>query len=120
MLLAGDTLEDSVTYVSEPESLETHLAELGRLRRLKPARIYPNHGNPRVLEASGYDVGLISATETYTRDLLRTAGDPALAGLDLRAFVANALDAGWITYYEPYERVHRSNLEMMARANRSE
>lgn len=116
LLLAGDTLEDTVTYVSEPERLERHIDELERLRRLKATRIYPNHGNPRVLQASGYGEGLILATQSYIRDLLRAPRDPALAGRDLRAFVANSLDAGWITYYEPYERVHQSNLEEVSRA----
>lgn len=115
LLLAGDTLEDTVTYVSEPEWLEKHVDELERLRRLKVTRIYPNHGSPRVLQASGYDEGLILATQRYVRDLLRAARDPALAGQDLRTFVADSLDAGWITYYEPYERVHQSNLAEVSR-----
>lgn len=115
LLLAGDTVEDTVTYVSEPEALETHVEELERLRRLHAARVYPNHGSPRVIAASGYGEGLIRATQRYTRDLLRAARDPALAGLDLRTFCADSLDAGWITYYEPYERVHRNNLAEVAR-----
>jgi len=41
VLLAGDTLEDTVTYVSEPEALATHLGELERLRRLEASRISP-------------------------------------------------------------------------------
>ena len=118
LLLAGDTLEDTVTYVSEPEALETHLGELERLRRLEAARIYPNHGSPLTLETSGYGEGLILATERYLRDLRRTWREPGLAGLDLRSFVADALEAGWITYFEPYERVHRSNLAEVARTTR--
>jgi cyclase len=51
LLLAGDTVEDTVTYVAEPEALETHIDELERLRRLNAARIYPKHGSPRLLEA---------------------------------------------------------------------
>jgi cyclase len=115
LLLAGDTLEDTVTYVSEAERLATHLDELGRLRRLGATRIYPNHGDPDVLAASGYGEGLIEATRRYTRDLLRLPSEPALAALDLRAFVADSLAAGWITYFAPYERVHRSNLDAVLR-----
>jgi len=63
---------------------------------------------------SGYGEGLIRATQRYTRDLLRVADEPALSTLDLRAFVADSLNAGWITYFEPYERVHRSNLHEVA------
>ena len=44
------------------------------------------------------------------RDELRVKDEPALADLDLRSFVSDSLEAGWLTYYEPYERVHRSNL----------
>jgi cyclase len=118
LLLAGDTLEDTVTYVSEPDALEVHLRELERLRRLEATRIYPNHGSPHTLETTGYDEGLIRATESYLRDLLRAPHEPALADLDLRSFVADALEAGWITYFEPYERVHRSNLAEVTRAAR--
>ena len=118
VLLAGDTLEDTVTYVSEPEALETHLGELERLQQLEAARIYPNHGDPRVLKASGYGEGLIRATQRYVGDLLRVPHHPGLAALDLRTFVADSLDAGWITYFEPYERVHQKNLAKVARAAR--
>jgi cyclase len=34
LLLCGDTMEDTVTYVDEPEGFGQHLANLGRLRRL--------------------------------------------------------------------------------------
>ena len=113
-MLAGDTLEDTVTYVSEPEALEVHLSELERLRRLRAAHIYPNHGDPLTIETSGYGEGLIRATDRYLRDLLRTRREPGLADLDLRSFVADSLEAGWITYFEPYERAHRSNLAEVA------
>src|SRR3954451_23502846 len=39
LLLEGDTLEDTVTYVSEPDQLELHLEELDRLRGLARGRI---------------------------------------------------------------------------------
>jgi cyclase len=110
LLLVGDMLEDTVTYVSEPERLETHLGELDRLRRLAAQHIYPDHGNESVIAASGYGDGLMQATQRYIRDLLRVKDEPALADLDLRSFVSDSLEAGWLTYYEPYERVHRSNL----------
>ena len=34
ILLAGDTVEDTVTYVSEPDRLEAHIGELERMRGL--------------------------------------------------------------------------------------
>ena len=42
--------------------------------------------------------------------------EPALAKLDLRAFVAASLAKGRLHYFEPYERVHRSNLAMVCDA----
>jgi cyclase len=111
LLLAADTLEDTVTYVSEPDRLELHIDELERMRGLGAARILPNHGSRERIERGGYAPTLIDATERYIRDLLQTAGTPADSHSDLRAFVAAQLAAGWIEWFEPYERVHRSNLE---------
>ena len=110
LLLVGDMLEDTVTYVSEPERLQVNLGELDRLRLLGAHRIYPDHGSDRTIAATGYTEGLISATQRYIGDLLRVGDEPALARLDLRSFVADSLAAGWLTYFAPYERVHRSNL----------
>jgi glyoxylase-like metal-dependent hydrolase (beta-lactamase superfamily II) len=111
LLLAGDTLEDTVTYVSEPQRLETHLEELARLRGLEFDRILPNHGSPDVIGRGGYEPTLIDATQHYVRDLLRHAREPRPGDDDLQAFVADQLAAGWLVYFAPYERVHRSNLE---------
>jgi glyoxylase-like metal-dependent hydrolase (beta-lactamase superfamily II) len=111
LLFAADTLEDTITYVSEPERLELHLNELERMRRLGAARILPNHGSRERIERGGYAPTLTDATECYIRDLLNTAGTPAEAHSDLQAFVAPQLEAGWIEWFEPYERVHRSNVD---------
>jgi len=111
ILLAGDTLEDTVTYVSEPDGLARHLDELERLRALGASRIYPNHGSVERLTGGGYDEGLILATERYVEELLRHARDPRPEDADLRAFVADSVEAGWIDYFAPYERVHQSNLD---------
>ena len=116
LLLVGDMLEDTVTYVSEPERLEMHLRELDRLQGLAAAHIFPDHGSENVIAAGGYGEGLIQATRRYIGDLLRVPAEPALADLDLRGFVADSLEAGWLSYYEPYERVHRSNLAKVAGA----
>ena len=110
LLLAGDTLEDTVTYVSEPEGLARHLGELERMRGLGVQRIYPNHGDPDVIAEGGYAETLISATHEYVEGLLRHARDPRPQDSDLRAFVAGPLAAGWLVYFEPYQRVHESNL----------
>ena len=110
ILLAGDTVEDTVTYVSEPDRLEVHVAELERMRGLGASRILPNHGSCEVIERGGYRGTLIDATQRYIRDLLLTAGEPLERHRDLRAFIAEQLAAGSLTWFEPYERVHHGNL----------
>ncbi len=114
ILLAGDTLEDTVTYVSEPDGLARHLRELERLRGLGATRIYPNHGSVEAI-TEGYGEGLILATERYIEELLRHARDPRPEDADMRAFVAGSLGQGWIGYFAPYERVHQGNLESVRR-----
>jgi cyclase len=110
LLLCGDTMEDTITYVDEPESFDAHLQNLEALRRLAPARILPNHGDPDVIAAGGYPAGLITATERYIVALRRAADEPAFRDLPLRELVAESLEAGWITYFPPYEAVHQENL----------
>jgi glyoxylase-like metal-dependent hydrolase (beta-lactamase superfamily II) len=111
LLLCGDTMEDTVTYVDEPASLDTHLANLDRLRALGADRILPNHGDPDVIAGGGYRPGLIDATERYIRALQR--GETG----SLREFVADSVQAGWIRYFEPYEAVHEENLRTVASAS---
>jgi cyclase len=111
MLLAADTVEDTVTYVGEPDRLEIHLAELDRLAQLGPERILPSHGDPERIAAGGYaGDGLIRATQDYIRALLRIRREPALRDTELRELLAAPLEAGWISYFPPYEEVHQANL----------
>jgi cyclase len=111
VLPAGDTLEDTVTYVAEPDGLDAHLVDLERLWALDPDRILPNHGDPQIIADGGYAKGLIRATEDYIRVLQRCRSEPQLRSADLTELVADSLEAGWITYFAPYEAVHRENLE---------
>jgi len=111
LLLCGDTMEDPITYVDEPESLNDHRANLGRLRRLSPERILPNHGDPEVIAAGGYTSGLIGATEHYIELLERCRTESGLRDRSLRELISESLEAGSINYFAPYEAVHRENLE---------
>ena len=114
LLLAGDTVEDTVTYVDEPGGLERHLDELERMRKLGARRILPNHGSRETIERGGYAESLIDATEQYVGDLLRRAGEPIETQTDLRMFVADQLAAGSLTWFAAYQRVHESNLSAVA------
>lgn len=114
LLFAGDTLEDTVTYVSEPDGLDRHLAGLDELAALDPDRILPNHGDPDVIAAGGYPKGLIDATRDYLDKLLRMPDEPELRATPLTALIAGDVEAGRLTYYAPYEEVHRENLAAVA------
>jgi cyclase len=114
ILFAGDTLEDTVTYVSEPDGLDRHLAGLDELAALDPDRILPNHGDPDVIAAGGYPKGLIDATRDYLNWLLRLADEPELRATPLAELIAGDVEAGRLTYYAPYEEVHQENLTAMA------
>jgi glyoxylase-like metal-dependent hydrolase (beta-lactamase superfamily II) len=109
-LLAGDTLEDPITYLDEPERLEVHIGELDRMAALEPARILPNHGNAARIAAGGYGPALIDATRSYLRRLLRCRDDPALAALPLDAFIAEELAGGTVASFTPYAAVHVANV----------
>ncbi len=108
LLLCGDTLEDTVTYVDAPLELPEHRENLALLRRLSPMAILPNHGAPEVIAAGGYPRELIDATERYIDFLLRARDDAALAATPLRELVPGL--GGGCVYYPPYEEVHRRNV----------
>jgi glyoxylase-like metal-dependent hydrolase (beta-lactamase superfamily II) len=113
MLLAGDALEDPITYVAEPERLASHLADLDRIAAWPIRRILPNHGDPDVIARGGYDASLIPATRRYVEKLLACRSDPDLARARLLDWIAPDLAAGALTMFEPYEAVHRGNLQKM-------
>ncbi|MBL4927717.1 MBL fold metallo-hydrolase [Fuscibacter oryzae] len=109
ILLAGDTVEDCVTYVGEVEYLESHVADLARLATLNPAKVLPNHGSPDIIATGGYPPGLITATADYTRALIdRRAARP------LPDLLKPHLDAGHLHYFQPYEAIHAQNLARVA------
>lgn len=114
LLLCGDTMEDPVTFVDEPQHFEAHLDGLERLRELGPERILPNHGDPEAIAAGGYPPELIDATESYISHLRAAASDPAAAARPLRDLLGELAGAGALRYFEPYEEVHRHNLDVVA------
>lgn len=117
ILLAGDTIEDTVTYVVEPDGFDQHLADLDRLWALGPERVLPNHGDPAWIATGGYRKTLIRATQQYIRVLKRMRDEPALREAPLRELIAGPLEMEWITYFEGYEDVHRSNVTAACGAN---
>jgi cyclase len=116
LLLCADTMEDTVTYVGEPEHFDAHLRDLERLAELEPSHILPAHGDPDRIAAGGYPSGLNDATRSYIRLLQRMAGEPELRVVPLRELIAESLAAGALVYFEPYEAVRRQNVETVLTA----
>ena len=111
ILLAGDTLEDCVTWVSEPEALPRHLAELARLADLGATFILPNHGAEDVIANGGYGPGLISATSIYVAGLIKGTLSP-----DLATAISEPVTAGELRFFAAYQDVHTRNLAKAAEA----
>jgi cyclase len=111
ILLAADAVEDPITFVAEPDRIEAHLRELDRLEALDPKIILPAHGDPDVIAAGGYSVGIIEATRVYLTALL--AGDRR----PLDELLKGPLRNGWIHPHPAYEAVHEENLKAVGSAS---
>jgi glyoxylase-like metal-dependent hydrolase (beta-lactamase superfamily II) len=112
-------MEDTVTYVDEPDQFDAHLRDLERLRELAPERILPAHGDPDQIAAGGYPPGFNDATRSYIRLLQRMRSEPELREAPLRDLIADSLEAGHLIYFEPYEAVHRQNVAVVLADSRS-
>jgi cyclase len=110
ILLAGDTVEDCVTYVTSPEDFDTHLRDLARLAALQPLHVLPNHGSPAIIAAGGYGAAIFNDTAAYIRWLQRLRDAPELQSVPMREVIAPALGAGRLEYFAPYDAVHRENI----------
>lgn len=110
ILLAGDTVEDCVTYVGEPADFALHLEDLNRLVALQPRHVLPNHGVAEVIAQGGYGADLLTATQSYIRWLQVLRQDPGRAHKPLADVIKADLARGTLTYFAPYEAVHAQNI----------
>lgn len=112
-VFAGDMLEDTVTYMSEPENLTVHLEELERMKQLQIKKILPAHGSPERIEAGGFDASFIEATVRYLKALDEPVEKPNAWTETLRVLMKEDLEAGRLVYCKAYEGVHEENVESM-------
>jgi glyoxylase-like metal-dependent hydrolase (beta-lactamase superfamily II) len=110
ILIAGDTLEDSITYIDEAENLVEHVKNLQQLKQLSLTTILPNHGDPNIIEDGGYDKTLIDATINYITRMVSRAHDKDFLKSSMKSYLREEFEQGWVHYYEPYEEVHSENL----------
>jgi len=115
ILLAGDTVEDCVTYVGDAGAFATHLTELDRLATLGATHVLPDHGSPMVIESGGYGPAIITAMQGYIRWLMQLKHVPAQAEMALVDVIHQDLKAGALHWYSPYEDIHAQNVSRTLR-----
>jgi cyclase len=113
LLLAGDTLEDPLTYMIGVENLAEHLRQLREMKGWDVARILPDHGDPDIIRAGGYDKTLIDATIAYVTKMLTRAHDADYLDGTMEDFIGDSAAKGWIRPVEPYREVHEQNLKLV-------
>jgi cyclase len=111
ILFAGDTLEDTATYIGDVAGLSTHIPELKRMAQLPISKILPAHGSPDRMAAGGYGPSFIDATVRYIQAMDEPVVEPAAWKKGLKEVVSADLEAGNFVYYEEYQDVHAENIE---------
>jgi glyoxylase-like metal-dependent hydrolase (beta-lactamase superfamily II) len=120
ILLAGDTLEDTVTFIAEPQHLMAHYRNLKKLKEWNVERIFPNHGDPDVISRGGYQTTLIDATLDYLRKVVMRSHDDGYLQGTLEDYVSDAVRKGWVSIWWAYREPHENNLKRVAEALRSQ
>lgn len=114
VLLAGDTVEDTLTYMVEVENLAEHIKNLKVMRSWDISKIYPNHGDPDVIRGGGYDKSIIDATAAYVRKVITKAHDANYLTGTMEDYIGEDVKLGAIHVFEPYREVHTQNLKMVS------
>ena len=116
ILLAGDTLEDTATFVAEPQSIPQQYSTLGAMRQWGFTKILPNHGNPQVIASGGYGLGFLDMTRAYIRRLVEHSHDADFQKQPLESFVGDAVKRGDVSVWWAYREAHANNLAVVAKA----
>jgi cyclase len=115
-LLAGDTLEDTATFISEPQHIVVQYQNMRQLKAWNIDRIFPNHGNPEVIAHGGYRTTLIDATLSYLRKVITRAHDPNYLKGTLEEYVGDSAKKGWVSIWWAYHKPHELNLMQVSAA----
>jgi cyclase len=119
ILLAGDTLEDTVTFIAEPENVVVQYTNMRKLKQWDIDRIFPNHGNPDVISHGGYRTTLIDATLSYLRKVILRSHDPDYLQGTLEDYVGDSVKKGWVSIWWAYYAPHKENLSKVSEALRN-
>ena len=119
ILLAGDTLEATVTFIAEPENVVAQYTNMRKLKQWGIDRIFPNHGNPDIISHGGYRTTLIDATLSYLRKVILRSHDPDYLQGTLEAYVGDSVKKGWVSIWWAYYAPHKENLSRVSEALRN-
>src|SRR5579871_5966119 len=110
LLLSGDTTEDTETFMVEFADLKVHAANLKAMEMWQDFdHILPNHGDPKRIEAGGYEKSFIDATGTYITNMINGAKKKDFIDQPLEEFAGKALRRCDVSLFEPYRQVHEAN-----------
>jgi len=113
ILFAGDTLEDTVTYMTDAKSLPTHIEELNRLAAFPILKILPCHGDPERIAGGGYETSFIDATIRYVEAMNEDTPEPEIWRKSLVEAVSEDVKNDALIYIPAYEEVHASNIALL-------
>ncbi len=110
-LLAGDMVEDTIPFITDPDAIPAHVKSYDHLREMDIRMVLPNHCRLQALESGGYQRGIIESSAFYLDSLYKLLeADPEAEVPDVRQFMGEYLAGGVISYWPPYERVHNTNV----------
>lgn len=119
IIFAGDTLEDTATFISEPAAIDTHVKELQRMSATFPmGKILPAHGSPDRIAAGGYGLEFINATLRYLEAVNAPVERPPAWDQKLQEVVKDDVAKGTLIYFAQYEEVHQSNVQSIQGARK--
>ena len=116
ILLAGDTLEDTVTFISEPELIPAQVRNLAAMKQWGFDRILPNHGDPAIIAKGGYTTALIDFTRAYLRRMVEHAHDTDFLTQPIEGYIGQGVRDGTVSLWWAYRDAHKENLIKVAKA----
>ncbi|KAI3530196.1 beta-lactamase [Colletotrichum filicis] len=116
LIFAGDTVEDTATFIADAKSLPMHQMELQRMATFPISKILPAHGEPNRIAIGGYNSTFINATLRYIAAMTEDVPEPAAWNQPLSQVVDADVKGGDLIYFAQYEEVHQSNADTIRRS----
>ena len=123
MLIAGDMVEDTIPFISNPEAINEHIDNYQQLSRLDVQTILPNHCRLEALLKGGYPKEIIDSSCYYLTAMRKLIACKASYFPGVEELMRDYIEKGVVAYWPPYEKVHLGNIDKLLkhyRTSRSE